>query len=82
MCLNCHEIFNLDFKEKACQCGSTKGRYIDELNATYSGEFAIPLGLTNTSLIKAIQSQPKDGLGEPFNAFVIPKRCATFVKEK
>lgn len=82
MCLHCHDIFNLNLDEKTCRCGKTKGKYIDELHAEYSGEHAIPLGFTNTSLIKAIQNQPEDGLGETFTAFVIPKKCATFVKNK
>lgn len=81
MCLNCHDLFNLDFNEKVCRCGSVKGRYTDQLNAVYSGEHAVPLGFTNTSLIKAIQNQPKDGVGEQFTAFVIPQECPTFVKE-
>mgnify|MGYP001165763076 CR=1 FL=1 len=81
LCLQCNDIFNLALEEKACRCGSTRGKYMDELHATYTGEHAIPLGFTNTSLIQAIQNQPTNGLGEPFTAFVIPKECATFVKE-
>lgn len=55
------------------RCGLTKGEYIDQLNAIYPGEHAVPLGFTYNSLIKAIQNQPKDGLGKQFTAFVIPQ---------
>ena len=82
MCLNCNDIFNLNLEEKKCRCGLTIGKYTDQLHAVYSGEYAIPLGLTNSSLIKAIQNQPTNGLGELFTAFVIPKECPTFVKGK
>lgn len=81
LCLHCHDIFNLALEEKACRCESTKGKYIDQLHAIYSGEHAVPLGFANSSLIKAIQNQPKEGLGEPFSAFIIPKECKTYVKK-
>ena len=81
LCLYCQDLFNLALEEKACRCRLTKGKYIDRLHATYSGEHAMPLGFANSSLIKAIQNQPKEGLGETFTAFIIPRECATFEKE-
>ncbi|MFB5283581.1 hypothetical protein [Peribacillus sp. Hz7] len=79
MCLHCHDPFNLDLEEKTCKCGSTKEKYVNQLHAIYSGEQAVLLGFTNSSLIKAIQNQPKDGFGELLTAFVIPEECSTFV---
>ncbi|PZX07403.1 hypothetical protein C7437_101516 [Psychrobacillus insolitus] len=81
LCLHCQDLFNLALEEKSCRCGLTKGKYINQLHAIYSGEHAMPLGFANSSLIKAIQNQPKEGLGETFTAFIIPRECATFVKE-
>jgi hypothetical protein len=80
LCLNCNDLFNLDFDEKSCKCSFTKGKYIDQLNAIYSGNSAVPLGFSNPSLSNAIRNQPKEGLGEEFTAFVIPENCETFVK--
>ncbi len=80
-CKNCGNIFNLDHKEKVCQCGNARGRYIDNVNAIYSGNDAVPLGIDNFSFANAISNQPKDGRGKRFDAFVIPKKCNTFVRE-
>ncbi|MFD1606465.1 MAG: hypothetical protein ABF649_17660 [Bacillus sp. (in: firmicutes)] len=82
LCKKCNHIFSLASQERICECNATKGRYIDEINAVYSGEFVVPLGFTNTSLLNAIKNQPQTGLGELFTAFVIPKDCSTFIYEK
>ncbi|CAM5198966.1 hypothetical protein UACE39S_05780 [Ureibacillus acetophenoni] len=79
MCTNCMDIFNLKLEEKICSCGKTRGKYLDELQAAFSGP-AVTLGFANSSLIKAVNNRPTEGLGEPFTAFVIPKNCDTFVE--
>ncbi len=40
-------------------------------------EGSIPLGFNNFSLGPAIKKQPESGMGERFEAFVIPKQCPT-----
>ncbi len=80
LCLNCNDIFNLSNKKKNCSCGTTGGHYQDDLNAIYWGFHAVPLGFDNSSLRKALLSQPSFGDGKRFDAFVIPKRCATMKK--
>lgn len=83
LCLKCSHIFNLDFKERICDCSATKGKYINQQTAIYHGEHAVPLGFANDSFLKAIKNQPKSaGLGEEFLAFVIPKESPTFVHER
>lgn len=82
LCLKCSHIFNLDYNERMCDCGSTKGKYINQQEAIYSGKHSIPLGVANDSLINAIKNQPQEGMGEEFSAFVIPKICPTFIFEK
>jgi hypothetical protein len=81
-CKNCHDIFNLANKLKTCSCGNTKGKYIDNINAIYFGKQSIPLGFDNFSFTEALKSQPLRGDGYGFIAFVIPKECKTYIKEK
>ena len=82
LCLDCDDIFNLGYELKSCSCGETKGKYIDQRNAIYSGVNSIPLGIANDSFGKAIRNQQETfPLGERFTAFVIPKNCETFIKE-
>lgn len=77
-CPECHDVFSLsDKKWKMCSCGKASGRYMDGLNAAYSG--GIPLGFNNFSFIPALSGQPKQGMGRRFEAFVIPKVCPTMV---
>jgi hypothetical protein len=83
LCKICNDIFNLSTKqEKACSCGMTRGRYLDEINAEYSGKWAVPLGLANPSLVSALRRQPRKAPGANFVAFVIEKDCPTFRKKK
>lgn len=55
-CLDCADIFSLSSKEKSCGCGKTSGKYIDDLNAVYSGN-AQPIGFSNKSFRLALQLQ-------------------------
>lgn len=80
LCLECNDIFSLNFKVKKCSCGKTKGQYLDPLNAIYEGNSAMPLGISNPSIKEAILNQPDEGMGEKFTAFTIPKYCPTFIK--
>lgn len=85
LCNNCQDVFNLTDITKICSCGQTHGKYIDDLNAEYSGQHAIPLGFSNSALSFAIRNQPTikefDGLGLDFSAFVVPKDAPTFIKK-
>jgi hypothetical protein len=65
-----------------CQCGKVGGIYVNEIDACYWGDDAIPLGFANSSFIEAVRNQPEAGTGERFTAFVIPKKCPTFLKCK
>jgi len=81
MCLECNDIFNLDLSEKSCSCGRSKGKYINQQLADYTGKSAVPLGFSNPSFIQAIKDQPNEGIGKEFTAFVIPKNCETFFRK-
>ncbi len=81
-CTNCHDIILLRKEvRRFCECRKTRGIYIDDLNAEYDGEFAIPLGVSNQPFIWAVEDQPSEGMGERFEAFVIPRSCPTFVRK-
>ncbi len=82
LCKNCQDVIRLVQEEvRTCRCGKVSGKYINDLDAIYSGDDAIPLGFANSTLVEAIVNQPEgNGLGKEFTAFVIPKKCSTFVK--
>lgn len=80
-CKKCQDAFKLQiFEARTCVCGKVSGKYLDELNAIYSGAPAIPLVLANSSLAGALFCRPEEGDGFPFDAFVVPKVCDTFRK--
>ena len=79
VCRECQDVVRLIQGEKrTCKCGKVGGKYLDELNAVYFGDMAVPIGFANNSLAMAIRNQPKQGMGQDFDAFVIPKVCNTF----
>jgi hypothetical protein len=81
LCVNCQDVIRLIHnEERTCLCGRVKGKYLDEINAVYSGDSAIPIGFNNSDLSCALQEQPKSGMGKRFEAFVIPQECLTFKK--
>ena len=80
LCTKCDDVFRLDYSDRQCKCGQSWGYYLsDGLNASYGGP-CIPLGFSNRSLLEAIQNQPEEGLGERFEAFIIPKNCPTMIR--
>jgi len=80
LCLKCHDVIKGDYETRTCKCGLSGIKYSDDgYNANYWGP-AIPLGFNNFSLRKAISKQPAKGMGECFDAFVIPKSCPTYIK--
>ena len=83
LCKNCSDVFKLSQMMRSCKCGMSQGRYLNDLDAEYSGSSAVPLGFANSTLVEAIHKQPEDGMGTEFVAFVIPKECPTMklVKE-
>jgi hypothetical protein len=78
LCRECQDIIRLVMEERKCSCGKVSGKYTNNLLAEYKGETAVPIGISNSTLVKAVNNQPKEGLGTTFEAFVIPKNCETF----
>lgn len=78
LCKECQDIVRLINVKRICKCGKVGGKYTDAFNAVYFGEMAVPIGFANSTLVKAIHSQPGKGMGEHFTAFVCPKDCLTY----
>ena len=81
-CQRCKDIITLAYQLKACSCGMSKGMFSDTLNAQYTGEFAVPLGIRTKSLEDAIRNQPAKDTpdhkgGVKITAYVIPKICVS-----
>jgi len=64
-----------------CRCGKSWGKYTDYRVVTIGGS-AIPLGIVNDELLRAVQQRPDTGLGEEFTAFVIPHECETVKQQR
>ena len=75
-CPYCKDIFNLRSHEKSCTCGKTRGRYVDKINANYTG--GVPFGIANSSFENALRKQPQIGEGVDFRGFIVPMQSDTF----
>ncbi len=80
-CRHCHDVIKLLSHERHCDCGACGGHYINDLDAVFWGDTAVPLGFDNPSFARALEAQPGGpGEGERFTAFVIPQVCPTMTK--
>lgn len=75
-CKECQDVVKLLPDRRYCACGKSFGNYLDDLSAVIGGA-AVPLGFENSSLAKALRERPAEGLGQRFEAFVIPLKCPT-----
>lgn len=82
-CPYCQDLFKLIREEKRyCKCKKCYGRYKDNLNAEVNSE-AISIGFNNGSFVAALKKRPKIGIGQHFEAFIIPENCNTiFITDK
>jgi len=69
LCKSCQDIIKLVKTPRTCQCGKVGGHYIDDIQAVYFGDDAIPMGINNESLMEALIEQkylgdPKKGGGD------------------
>src|SRR4051812_43674668 len=65
-CKKCADVINLMKHTKACSCGKTEGRYIDENNAEYSGDDAVPFAIDNFSFYARMKNDEEH---KPHNEF-------------
>ena len=76
-CKKCGMVFSLSLGERCCSCEKSKGVYLDQRNAVYSGP-CVPLGFSNNSFLEATSMEEK---GLDFSAFVISPDCPTFTRK-
>lgn len=50
-CSVCNSIYSLSQKVKSCDCGHSKGKYLDTKKAIFSGAKAMPLIISNNELV-------------------------------
>lgn len=89
LCKKCTDIVKCIIdKERTCKCGSSSGMYTDSLNAVFKGEFCVPIGISNSSIVKALQmiqienkhqKTPTSCQGIDFKAFIMLD-CTTSIK--
>ena len=77
-CKECQDIFKLDFETRYCKCGKSSGKYLNTIDAVYSGEFAVPIGINNRQLANAVFNPHTDT--RDFNAFVFDDNYSKFKK--
>ena len=80
-CKDCSDLIELNLNERTCICGKTKGRYIDNVNAVYSGN-CIPMGVNNNFLLVARRLYEEFPGNYSIELFTIPEDCKTMKKEK
>jgi predicted nucleic acid-binding Zn-ribbon protein len=97
LCIDCGDIFKLSPKrEKSCDCGKTKGKYLNERDVEISGN-CMPIGFANSQFGTAVRTQRMldeemsrtykdrkintDGMGVRFEAFVIPSYSKSIIRK-
>jgi hypothetical protein len=78
LCKQCNDIVRLFSEIRTCRCKKSAGVYLNDLDAVYSGEFCIPLGIDNTSMTKAIHRRDSVLYDNLIHAFVVHDYSETF----
>ena len=78
-CTECHDIVLLTYNLRHCECKKCYGFYADEINAIFCGP-GVCVGFNNKSFLDALRNQPEEGMGECFEAFIIPKTVSSIRK--
>lgn len=82
-CTDCHDVVKLAREITFCNCGASQGWYHEDgLHASFRGDSAVLLGITNSSLVHALKNQTNypggsgrvpGSEGWSMTAFVIPE---------
>lgn len=78
---DCHDVIRLVKEERTCACGRTKGHYINDREAVYTGRYAQPLVIEDLSLIHAIHHRDAR-MNKSFAAYVPRKDIHSFIKQE
>lgn len=80
-CPACEDVVKLRRKRRTCYCGKAYGRYDPDGSNARIGGTAIPIGFNNATFLDALKERMDlPGMGNRFEAFVIPTVCNT-IKE-
>ncbi len=80
LCSRCHDVVRLTSERRPCRCGAVAGKYLDDdWHAVYSGP-AVPIGIDNIGLGKAITEWGTEGEELPINCWIMRKDYAVFKK--
>lgn len=60
LCIKCGDVLKLDFKERACECGSVRGAYMTDGHHAWVSDNAVVLGMNNKSLVRAVNIAASD----------------------
>ena len=69
-CFECADIKKLHSFEVSCNCGKTKGRYIDDVKAIYSGPGCL-LGILNFSFREAVHEFKNSKRSQSIDALIL-----------
>jgi len=88
LCRKCQDVVRCFEEERKCKCGECTGKYLGNgLDAVFSGENCVPIGMDGNGIVKAIkmadienkyQIEPTTCKGVDFKTFVILD-CATTI---
>ena len=69
LCLNCMDVFKLDYKSRACKCGMVKGGYYDDGHTSWTNGKGVSIGLAlpdiTSSYVRLVNDTKK--LEDPTN---------------
>ena len=87
LCPKCQDVVKLKPRLTECQCKKSWGYYKEDLLHAVIGGDAIPLGILNNTLVKAmmnnkLKDDPKNYDALYFTAFVIGQDCKTIERKK
>ena len=71
-CPECQDLVRLFREDRRCKCGQSGGHYEPNGRDAVLWGQAIPFGLDNFELGRALQRRPDSGLGRPVSFFIIP----------
>ena len=55
LCSKCSDVFKLSSEVRSCRCGLSQGRYLEDNLHAEINMAAIPIGLSNRSLLEAMR---------------------------
>ena len=73
-CPDCQDLVRLFREDRRCKCGQSGGHYEPNGRDAVLWGQAIPFGLDNFELGRALQRRPEAGLGRAVSFFIIPRQ--------